>query len=956
MEKQYNPKNIEKPIYELWSVLNCFQIDVANNHKESYCIMMPPPNITGGLHLGHALQQTIMDILIRYYRMKGRNTLWMTGLDHAGIATQILVENDIYKKTGKIRRDYTRDFLLKQIWKWKNQSEQLIHYQMQRLGNSLEWKHKRFTMDPGMSFAVKEAFIQLYNNNLIYKRKKLVNWDYILQTAISDLEVSYKQVPGFMWYLRYTLSEGYANSNVLNYITVATTRPETIFGDIAVAVNPKDLRYFELIGKYVLVPIINRKIPIIADTRIDITKGTGCVKITPAHDFNDYAIGQEHELFMVNIFSANRRILTNPEVFTSAGQFIKQENYYIPKIFQNLDCDQACKFVVLECDKLNLLEKTQKYNITVPYNSRTGAIIEPMLTDQWYIRSKNLAKQAVYAVKNNTIEFIPKQYVNMYYKWMEGIQDWCISRQIYWGHEIPAWYDNNNIIYVGHSEIDVRLNNRLSNDIILYKDNNVLDTWFSSSLWTFSSLGWPLSTDLLNKFHPTNVIVSGFDIIFFWIARMIMMTMYFIKDGNKKPQIPFKTVYITGLVRDELGQKMSKSKGNTLDPLDIIDGISIENLLKKRTGAIKQPKLLKNITKYTIQNFPDGIKSYGADALRLTLAALSSSGRDICWDMNRLKGYHSFCNKLWNVSRFVLFNTIDQDCGLGITDKIISLSDQWITIKLNQTIQKFCISLEKYRFDILVNILHEFIWHQFCDWYIEFSKTILNHDNDILKLRGTRYTLITSLEILLRLAHPIIPFITEKIWQQVKTIVNIDGSSIMLQSFPVFQDKNDINDINIIGDIERIKNIISEIRLLRYYTGISHQIPLQSIFICNSDKIKQLILNNELILMKIAQLKDINYAQNKYRNTDSYLCVIKLDELQLFVNIPDNFNKKTAVNRFVKEIDLLNRKINIIQQKLNNIKDNETANNSFIKEKEKLICFNKIKDKLLNQYAVIKML
>lgn len=953
IEKQYDPKQIEMSIYEFWKKSNYFKPNLVNIRTDSYCIMMPPPNITGELHLGHAFQQTIMDLLIRYHRMKGKNTLWMAGFDHAGIATQILVENDIYKNTGKTRQDYNRDFLLQHIWKWKQRFENVISYQMRRLGNSVDWDLQRFTMDPDMTFSVREAFIRLYNDNLIYKGKRLVNWDYKLQTAISDLEVSYKKIPGFMWYIRYKLEENQLNIDTHNDIIIATTRPETMFGDVAIAVNPNDSRYYKFIGKYVIVPIVNRRIPIIADSRINMQKGTGCVKITPAHDFSDYIIGKHHKLLMVNIFSVNRKILQNPEVFNSEGQFQKQSNYYVPNIFHDLTCDQARKIIISECTKLHLLENIQKYNLTVAYNSRTGTIIEPMLTDQWYIRSKKLAKQAMHVVENSTIEFIPKNYETIYFKWMKNIQDWCISRQIWWGHEIPAWYDNqNHITYVGHSETDIRLHNQLNDDIVLHKDQDVLDTWFSSSLWTFSSLGWPKNTDLLNIFHPTDVIVSGFDIIFFWIARMIMMSIHLVHDGQKQVQIPFKKIYITGLVRDELGQKMSKSKGNTLDPLDMIDGISIEKLLKKRTNEVKEARLLENVIKQTKKRFPNGIKPHGADALRLTLAAIASSGLDIHWDIHKLTGYHNFCNKLWNVSRFVLMNTVNQDCGICEKEKFLSLPDRWIVTKLHQTIQSFCKSLESYRFDKMVNVLYEFIWHQFCDWYIEFVKPILYYEKNMLKLRGTRYTLITVLEMLLRLLHPIIPFITEKIWQTVKTIMHVNGSSIMVQSFPEFNDT--FIDLNAIHDIEWIKDVVSEIRILRSYTGISYKIPLKAMFICNSQKIKQLILENDLVLIKMARFHSIGY--DNVINNNAFL-MIPLQESELFIDISsNNFDKKIAINRFLKEIDILNHKITVIQHKLNNINSNKVSDHLFIKEKEQLSYYNRIKNKLLNQFDVIKVL
>lgn len=952
MEKQYDPQKIEIPIYKFWKDSGFFKPCTINNNKENYCIVMPPPNITGGLHLGHAFQQTVMDILVRFNRMQGKNTLWMTGFDHAGIATQILVENYIYKKTGKIRNDYTRQYFLQQVWEWKKRSENLISYQMQRLGNSIDWDRKCFTMDPNMSYAVTEAFIRLYNDNLIYKGKRLVNWDYKLQTAISDLEVSYRQESGFMWYIRYELAEYCPNSDFKKYIIIATTRPETIFGDVAIAVHPKDSRYSILIGKYVLIPIINRLIPIVANLHVDINKGTGCVKITPAHDFNDYIIGQEHKLLMINVFSVNRTILKMPEVFNSEGKLENKLNYYIPEIFHNLDCSKARQLVILELKKLNLFESVESHDLTILYNSRTGTVIEPFLTDQWYIRSKNLAEKAIHTVKNNVISFIPKQYKNMYLRWMDNIQDWCISRQIWWGHEIPVWYDNNNVMYVGYSEKDIRSRYQLNNNIILYKDSDVLDTWFSSSLWTFASLGWPLKKDLLNIFHPTNVIVSGFDIIFFWIARMIMMTMYLLPNNQKNVQIPFKQVYITGLVRDEFGQKMSKSKGNILDPVDIIEGISIENLLKKRTHGIKEPNKLKNIIKCTKKQFPHGIKAYGADALRITLAASVSSGSNIHWDINKLNGYHSFCNKLWNVSRFVLIHTTHEDWNILESEKFFSLSDRWILTKLNQTIYNFYKLLEDYRFDIIVHVLYEFVWRQFCDWYVEFCKSILFYEKNILKLRSTRYTLITSLEILLRLLHPLLPFITEKIWLDVKNIMKLDGTSIMLQSFPVYHD-NEVY-LDSINDIECIKSIIYEIRMLRYYTGISYNIPLELNFFSNFLEIKQLILENNLILIKMAHLSRIEYIKNSSICTRSIK--ISLNQLSLFICIPNNFDKNYAMQRFCKEIDKLTVKITCIEKKLNSYCCNTVKKDFLIREKEKLSSYNMIKSKLLNQYASIKML
>ncbi|URJ29759.1 valine--tRNA ligase [Blochmannia endosymbiont of Camponotus sp.] len=957
VEKIYNPKNIEEPIYKFWEQGGYFNPHGDTSHK-SYCIMMPPPNITGQLHLGHAFQQTIMDVLVRYQRMQGRNTLWQTGTDHAGIATQILIENKIYHDTGKTRHNYTRDDLIKKIWKWKKQSERLITYQMKRLGNSVNWKRECFTMDTEMSYAVKEAFIRLYQDNLIYRGKRLVNWDFTLQSAISDLEVINKPTKGSMWYLYYKLD----NSTIAtdhsafdpNYLIVATTRPETILGDTAVAIHPDDSRYKNLVGKYVITPITNKRIPIIFDERVDMFKGTGCVKITPAHDFNDYIIGKRHKLPMINIFSLNGKILQHPEIFDNYGQPNDQLFYNIPQIFHNLDSYHARKKIISECTKLNLLHDIKPYNSIIPYSDRTGTIIEPMLTNQWYIRTKILAQQAVNAVKLDMIDFVPKQYKNMYFSWMNNIQDWCISRQIWWGHGIPAWYDDtNNKIYVGHCEKDIRIQNKLDSDIILRKDNDVLDTWFSSSLWTFSSLGWPRDTSLLSIFHPTSIVISGFDIIFFWIARMIMLTMHFIKDNNGVSQIPFKTAYITGLIRDESGQKMSKSKGNIIDPIDIIDGISIENLLKKRTKDMLQPQLADEIIKCTKKQFPNGIKSHGTDALRFTLVALASSGRDIHWDMKRLTGYRNFCNKLWHASRFVLIHTKNQDCSISsATEKLFSLADRWIITKFHQTIQNFHKNLEIYRFDKIANILHEFIWHQFCDWYIEFTKSTLYHGNT-LELRGTRYTLITLLESLLRLAHPIIPFITEKIWQEVKIITGNNDETIMLQPFPKYDAS--IIDPESIMDFEWIKHTVTVIRNIRANMNILYNTPLNVVFRHTSPNAKKRILNNYNILCNIAYLKNIDFISTNEIYSRSI--TVSLDSTELLIRMPEEFNKDIKINQINKELESIKHKIKIIQELLNNNDFINHAPTSTIKNKQELLNYYiQIKHKLLDQHATIAKL
>ncbi|MGL4959300.1 MAG: valine--tRNA ligase, partial [Plesiomonas sp.] len=785
MEKTYNPNAIEQALYQAWEENGYFKPH-GDTSKDSYCIMIPPPNVTGSLHMGHAFQQTMMDALTRYQRMQGKNTLWQVGTDHAGIATQMVVERKIAAEENKTRQDYGREAFIDKIWEWKAESGGTICKQMRRLGASVDWERERFTMDDGLSNAVKEVFVRLYEDDLIYRGKRLVNWDPKLHTAISDLEVENKESKGSMWHFRYPLADGVKTADGKDYIVVATTRPETMLGDTGVAVNPEDPRYKDLIGKEIILPIVGRRIPILGDEHADMEKGTGCVKITPAHDFNDYEVGKRHNLPMINILTFNADIRDEAEVFNTNGEPSTAYSTELPVKYQGMERFAARKAVVAEFDALGLLEEIKPHDLTIPYGDRGGVVIEPMLTDQWYVRVAPLAKTAVEAVENGDIQFVPKQYENMYFSWMRDIQDWCISRQLWWGHRIPAWYDNNGNVYVGRTEEEVRGKYNLDNVIVLRQDDDVLDTWFSSALWTFSTLGWPENTDALKTFHPTDVLMTGFDIIFFWVARMIMMTMHFIKDEDGKPQVPFKTVYVTGLIRDEQGQKMSKSKGNVIDPLDMIDGISLENLLEKRTGNMMQPQLAEKIGKSTQKQFPEGIEAHGTDALRFTLAALASTGRDINWDMKRLEGYRNFCNKLWNASRFVLMNTEDQDCGQHGGEMVLSLADRWILGEFNNTVKAFREALDNYRFDIAAGILYEFTWNQFCDWYLELTKPVMNSGSEA-ELRGTRHTLIHVLEGLLRLAHPIIPFITEEIWQRVKVLANVDAATIMLQPFPEYQ-------------------------------------------------------------------------------------------------------------------------------------------------------------------------
>lgn len=951
MEKTYNPQKIEKELYQHWEEQGYFK---PNNDKTqpSYCIAIPPPNVTGSLHMGHAFQQTIMDTLIRYHRMQGNNTLWQSGTDHAGIATQMVVERKLLAEEGKTRFEYERDAFIDKIWEWKKESGDNITNQMRRLGDSVDWDRQRFTMDDGLSNAVKEVFVRLYQEDLIYRGKRLVNWDTKLNTAISDLEVENKEIKGSMWHLRYPLADGATMPNGQNYIVVATTRPETIFGDTGVAVNPEDPRYQHLIGKDVILPIINRRIPIVADEHADMEKGTGCVKITPAHDFNDYEVGKRHLLPMINIFTLNGFIREQADVFDTNGQSSTIYDNALPEFIQNLERFAARKMIVAKLDELGLLDEIKPHDLTVPYGDRSGVVIEPMLTDQWYVRTEALAKPAIEAVENGDIQFVPKQYENMYFSWMHNIQDWCISRQLWWGHRIPAWYDNAGNVYVGRNEEEIRKTYRLDNTLELQQDNDVLDTWFSSALWTFSTLGWPENTDDLKTFHPTNVLVTGFDIIFFWVARMIMFTLHFIKDENGKAQVPFKHVYVTGLIRDEEGQKMSKSKGNVLDPLDMIDGISLPDLLAKRTSNMMQPQLAEKIKKRTEKEFPKGIDAHGTDALRFTLAALASTGRDISWDMKRLDGYRNFCNKLWNASRFVIIN-MPEIALLSAPDmQHYSLPDRWILHEFNQTIRAFKDAIEQFRFDIATQILYDFTWNQFCDWYLELTKPILNGDNELQK-QATRYTLIHTLESLLRLAHPIIPFITETIWQQLKPFVGITADTIMLQPVPTEHPTR--QDDHAKHDIEWIKSVIVAVRNIRAEMNISPNKALELIIKDGDDTVTRIMNENTLLIQSLAKLKSIKHIG---ANEETALSVTKLVKgAELLVPMAELIDKHAEIERLTKEITQIEVEISRIESKLSNEQFVGKAPQSVVdKEKEKLQHYSDNKEKLIQQQRAINAL
>ncbi|MHA3352069.1 valine--tRNA ligase [Yersinia enterocolitica] len=951
LDKTYSPQEIEQPLYEHWEKQGYFKPN-GDTSKESYCIMIPPPNVTGSLHMGHAFQQTIMDTLIRYQRMQGKNTLWQAGTDHAGIATQMVVERKIAAEEGKTRHDYGRDAFIDKIWQWKGESGGTITRQMRRLGNSVDWERERFTMDDGLSNAVKEVFVRLHKEDLIYRGKRLVNWDPKLRTAISDLEVENRESKGSMWHLRYPLADGAKTTDGKDYLVVATTRPETVLGDTGVAVNPEDPRYKDLIGKEVILPLVGRRIPILGDEHADMEKGTGCVKITPAHDFNDYEVGKRHALPMINILTFDGDIRTEAEVFDTNGEATDACSGAIPEQFQGLERFAARKAVVAEFDKLGLLEEVKAHDLTVPYGDRGGVVIEPMLTDQWYVRTAPLAKVAIEAVENGEIQFVPKQYENMYYSWMRDIQDWCISRQLWWGHRIPAWYDEQGKVYVGRDEAEVRRENNLAADVALRQDEDVLDTWFSSGLWTFSTLGWPEQTEALKTFHPTSVVVSGFDIIFFWIARMIMLTMHFMKDENGKPQVPFKTVYMTGLIRDDEGQKMSKSKGNVIDPLDMVDGISLEELLEKRTGNMMQPQLAEKIRKRTEKQFPNGIEPHGTDALRFTLAALASTGRDINWDMKRLEGYRNFCNKLWNASRFVLMNTEGQDCGQNGGEMVLSLADRWILAEFNQTIKAYREAMDTYRFDLAANILYEFTWNQFCDWYLELAKPVMNSGSEA-ELRGTRHTLIEVLEALLRLAHPIIPYITETIWQRVKTLKGITADTIMLQPFPEY-DASQVDE-KALSDLEWIKQTIIAVRNIRAEMNIAPGKPLEVMLRGANAEAQRRVLENQSFIQSLARLSSLTLLPEGDKGPVS---VTKLVEgAEVLIPMAGLIDKATELERLAKEVAKLEAEIERIEGKLSNEGFVARAPEAVVaKERERMAACAEAKQKLIEQQATIAAL
>jgi len=929
VEKTYNPHSIEQRWYQTWEKNDNYS---PKGGDESFSIMIPPPNVTGSLHMGHGFNNTVMDTLTRYHRMKGHNTLWQPGTDHAGIATQMVVERQLNAE-GKNRHDLGRDKFIDRIWDWKEESGGNITRQLRRLGSSLDWSRERFTMDDGLSDAVQEVFVKLHEEGLIYRGKRLVNWDPVLHTAVSDLEVISEEENGSLWHMRYPLTDG------SGYLVVATTRPETMLGDSAVAVHPDDARYQSMIGKMITLPLVGREIPIIADDYVDMEFGTGCVKITPAHDFNDYEMGKRHDLPMFNILTIDAAI-----------------NDEVPEKYRGLDRYDARKQIVKELEALDLMDKIEPHKLMVPRGDRSGAVVEPFLTDQWYVKVEELAKPAIEAVENGSIKFVPDNWKNTYYEWMNNIQDWCISRQIWWGHRIPAWFDDEGKVYVGRSEEEVREKHKLG-DINLKQDEDVLDTWFSSALWPFSTLGWPAKNDvdaeMLKTFYPTSVLVTGFDIIFFWVARMIMMGLKFMGD------VPFKEIYIHGLVRDSHGQKMSKSKGNVLDPIDLIDGIELETLVNKRTSGMMQPHLAEKIEKQTRKDFPEGIPAFGTDALRFTFASLASTGRDINFDLGRIEGYRNFCNKIWNAARYVLMHTEGQDCGQleyknGDGEIELTAADRWILSRLQETTQTAEDAIASYRLDHMANAIYEFTWNEYCDWYLELSKTVLFDDNasDAVK-RGTRHTLVHVLEVVLRLAHPTMPYITEEIWQRIAPLAGINAETIMLQKYPEY-DKNKFDPASV-KEVEWIKDFIIGCRQIRSGMDIKPGKPLAVLLQNGSSTDQSLFNKHKAYLMKLAKLESITWLDNSDEAPESATSLV--GEMKLLIPMAGLIDKDAELKRLDKEIEKLTKQNKQLQGKLSNPGFTDKAPEAVVqKERDKLAEIETALESLQQQKEKIKTL
>jgi len=912
MDKTYSPETWEQSCYQEWENHHYFE---PQGEETTYCIMLPPPNVTGSLHMGHGFQHTLMDIVIRYHRMQGDKTLWQPGIDHAGISTQLVVEQQLAKK-GIHRKDLSREAFLEQVWNWKKTYGNQIAGQMRRIGSSVDWNRSRFTMDKDFLTAVQKVFIQLYEEGLIYRGSRLVNWDPVLGTAISDLEVIAEEEEGVLCYIRYPLLD--SNETV----TVATTRPETLFGDVALAVNPEDTRYQHLIGKVAHLPLTNRTIPIIADSMVDPTFGTGCVKITPGHDFNDYEVAKRHQLPIITILTKQATLNNN-----------------VPVLYQNLDRFVAREKTISDLEKEGLLIKKETHRLNIPRGEKSQTIIEPLITEQWYVNIKPLAEPAMRAVQNGDIRFVPEKWSKTYFHWMENIEDWCISRQLWWGHRIPAWYDEQGQVYVGYSEKDIRFKHKLPTSLALRQDEDVLDTWFSSALWPFVTLGWPEKTSDLETFYPTDLLITGFDIIFFWVARMIMMGLKFTE------KIPFKTVLITGLVRDSYGKKMSKSKGNVLDPIDIIDGIDKEALISKRTDALLLPSLQEKIKRTTEKEFPNGIPAYGTDALRFTFCALASNSRTLRFDLGRVAGYRNFCNKLWNAARFVLANLDEAQIDLGDGAFQYSAFDQWIISRLQQTIASAHLYFSNYRFDLLAQTLYDFTWHEYCNWYLEFTKPILI-DNQVLAAmkRGARETLIQTLVEIIKLLHPIMPFITEAIWKKIARFTSQTAETIMLTTYPA-PNQNRVN-LLLEAEIDSLKTIIHAIRTMRSEMAISPAKWITVYLKTHSETVKEQIIQYKNTIIPLCKVFSIATITEIETIPISATAVVK--DLEIYIPMADFIDKDLELKRLAKEITKLDKTITLCEAKLNDPYFNAHAPNFIIvKEQEKLIQAQLAKEKLM---------
>ena len=916
LDKAFNPSSIESKWYAFWEDQGYYQCGIDDNIQENFSILLPPPNVTGTLHMGHGFNQTLMDSLTRYHRMRGVNTLWQPGTDHAGIATQIVVERQL-EQNNISRYDLGREKFIDKVWEWKEESGGKITKQMRRLGTSPDWNRERFTMDQGLSETVNEVFVKLYQDGLIYRGKRLVNWDVKLQTAVSDLEVIQEEENGYLWHIAYPLV-----NNPQQKLIVATTRPETMLGDVAVMVHPDDKRYKKLIGQKVRLPLVNREIPIIADDYVDMEFGTGVVKVTPAHDFNDYEVGKRHELEMITIMTLDGFINE------FGGEFAGLERF------------EARKQIVAKLKEQELLEKTEDYRLKIPRGDRTNVVIEPLLTDQWFVAMSkpvggelSISEEALRVVKSGEVKFFPENWVNTYNQWLENIQDWCISRQLWWGHQIPAWYGPNDEIIVAKNKTEAEkiAAEKHIDGSQLRQDEDVLDTWFSSALWPFSTLDWTpdypnQSNPVLDRYLPSSVLVTGFDIIFFWVARMVIMTKYV------TGKIPFNHVYVHGLIRDAEGQKMSKSKGNVLDPIDLIDGISLEDLITKRTYGLMNPKQAESIAKKTKKEFPEGIMPYGTDALRFTFASLASPGRDIKFDLSRCEGYRNFCNKIWNASRFVLMNCPDEDNGFEVCkDGYMSFSqaDRWIVSIFQKTLSNIATHFESYRFDLAAQEMYQFIWDEYCDWYLEVAKVQLNESNEHAMRRGTKRTLLGILESMLRMIHPIMPFISEEIWQIIAKKIGIQGDTIMLQKYPVARQEKIDNDS--IEWMTTLKTMVEECRKLRGEMNISPAEKVPLIMIGNEEK----IIGFKSYLLPLAKLDSIEIV-NSFEKIDAPVALV--GDFKLMLNIEIDVEAEKI--RLQKEITRIVMEVKKAEGKLSNKAFVEKAPDEVVaQEKERLKTF-----------------